>query len=293
MAWSAVLPKAPLARRWKRKTRHQVRTGCIRPSLRKRCAKPHSPRAAQVLRGKPLVMGIAGTTAPLVLALRDDCAKLTLSLPGSVGLAAGEERFYTVYAVPDFDSTEDVVPQTLRPSTGGKITLTGLTPGNYHVYTFDRPTALEYRNPAVLASLPGQAVTLAPGAEAGTYSRGAAAMKLSSVSNAQGGSSARRSCGVRCSLRYGANTQTQSSSPSITANALSGPYRIAGVLVNAATGEPVRRATVEALNEDDSHAVASCVTDNDGRFALEQAGRREVSADRIEARIPHRFLRRA
>ena len=54
------------------------------------------------------------------------------------------------------------------------------------------------------------------------------------------------------------------------ANQMSGPYRIAGVLVNAATGEPVRRATVEALKSDDSHAVASCVTDNDGRFALER-----------------------
>ena len=115
---------------------------------------------------EPLVLGIAGAAAPLVLALRDDCARLTLSLPGSVGLGPGEERFYTVYAVPDFDSTEDVVPQTLRPSTGGKVTLTGLTPGNYHVYTFDRPVALEYRNPAVLAALPGQAITLAPDADA-------------------------------------------------------------------------------------------------------------------------------
>ena len=114
---------------------------------------------------EPLVLGVTGATAPLVLALRDDCARLTLSLPGSVGLAAGEERFYTVYAVPDFDSTEDVVPQTLRPSTGGRITLTGLTPGNYHVYTFDRPVALEYRNPEVLASLQGQAIAVAPGVE--------------------------------------------------------------------------------------------------------------------------------
>ncbi len=48
----------------------------------------------------------------------------------------------------------------------------------------------------------------------------------------------------------------------------SGPHRIAGVLVNAATGEPVRRATVEALKEADSRAVASCVTDSDGHFAL-------------------------
>src|SRR5579863_5926998 len=48
----------------------------------------------------------------------------------------------------------------------------------------------------------------------------------------------------------------------------SGPYSIAGVLVNGATDEPVRRATVEALEEADSRAVASCVTDNEGHFAL-------------------------
>jgi hypothetical protein len=115
---------------------------------------------------EPLVLNSAGTTAPLVLSLRDDCAGLTLSLPGSVGVAAGEEPVYTVYVVPDFDSTEDVVPQTLRESTGGRVKLTGLTPGNYHVFTFDRPVALAYRDPALLASLPGQAVTLAPGDDA-------------------------------------------------------------------------------------------------------------------------------
>ena len=48
----------------------------------------------------------------------------------------------------------------------------------------------------------------------------------------------------------------------------SGPYRIEGVLTNALTGEPVRRAVVEALNDQDNHAVASCITDNDGHFAL-------------------------
>jgi len=71
-----------------------------------------------------------------------------------------------VYVVPDFDSTEDVIPQTLRTSTGGRVTLTGLTPGNYHVFTFDRPVALEFRNPEVLAALPSQAVSLEPNAEA-------------------------------------------------------------------------------------------------------------------------------
>ena len=115
---------------------------------------------------EPLIIGDSRTAgAPLFLSLRDDCASLTLTLPGSVGTAAGIERFFTVYAVPDFDSTEDVVPQTLRLSSGGRITLTGQTPGNYHVYTFDRAIALEYRNPAVLAALHSQTVTLSPGAE--------------------------------------------------------------------------------------------------------------------------------
>jgi hypothetical protein len=65
-------------------------------------------------------------------------------------------------------------------------------------------------------------------------------------------------------------TMAQTTSRSPVLNATSGLYRIAGVLVNSATGEPIRRATVEALNADDSHAVALCVTDNEGRFALER-----------------------
>jgi hypothetical protein len=115
---------------------------------------------------EPLVLGVAGSTAPLMLSLRDDCAKLTLSLPGSVEYIPGEERAYTVYVIPDFDSTQQVVPQTLRVSTGGRVTLTGLTPGNYHVFTFDRPVALEYRNPEVLATLPSQSVSLESNADA-------------------------------------------------------------------------------------------------------------------------------
>jgi len=115
---------------------------------------------------EPLFVGPSGQAAPLNLTLRDDCASLTLSLPATLaGRVVGEEPFYTVYAVPDFDSTSDVVPQTLRPSTGGTVTLEGLTPGSYHVYAFDQPVALEYRNPEALATLPnpGQAVTLSPG----------------------------------------------------------------------------------------------------------------------------------
>lgn len=116
-----------------------------------------------------LTLGLTGPTAPLNLTLRDDCGSLTLALPAGLAVpVAGEEPFYTVYAVPDFDSTVDVVPVTLRASTGGTFTLTGQKPGNYHIYTFEKPVVLAYRNPAALSALPnpGQAVTLAPGAQA-------------------------------------------------------------------------------------------------------------------------------
>jgi len=115
---------------------------------------------------EPLVIGPAGMTEPLILALRDDCASLTLSLPtAGAALTSGEERWYTVYVVPDFESTENSTPQILRPTSGGTVTLEGLTPGSYHVYTFAVPLVLEYHNPAALAALPtpGQAVTLSAG----------------------------------------------------------------------------------------------------------------------------------
>ena len=113
---------------------------------------------------EPLVVGPAGTTAPLTLTLRDDCASLKLSLPGSVaGMAAGEETGYTVYVVPDFDFTTEARSITLRASTGGMFTIGSLTPGSYHVYTFAAPVELEYHNREALAALPSQAITLTPG----------------------------------------------------------------------------------------------------------------------------------
>ena len=115
---------------------------------------------------EPLVLSLSGASAPLELTLRDDCARLTLTLPPAMAaFAAGEEPYYTVYVVPDFDSTVDLEPVTLRPTSGASVTVEGLTPGSYRVYTFLSPVALEYRNRAALAALPepGQAVTLSAG----------------------------------------------------------------------------------------------------------------------------------
>ena len=114
---------------------------------------------------EPVTLGLSGSAAPMELILRNDCASLTLSLPESLAVpVSGEEPSYTVYVVPEFDFTGDIQPYTLRPSTGGSVTLDSLTPGSYRVYTFTGPVRLEYRNPAALAVLPspGQQVTLSP-----------------------------------------------------------------------------------------------------------------------------------
>lgn len=59
-------------------------------------------------------------------------------------------------------------------------------------------------------------------------------------------------------------------------------YRIAGRVVNASTGEPVRRASVAVLSEQDSQMVATTLTDADGNFVLENlpAGKYPLSASR-------------
>jgi hypothetical protein len=79
-----------------------------------------------------------------------------------------------------------------------------------------------------------------------------------------------------CALAGAANLHAQSgpieatqATTAIKAE-VTGRFRIEGILVNAVTGEPVRRATVSALAEEDSHAVASVVTDGEGRFSLDR-----------------------
>jgi hypothetical protein len=80
-------------------------------------------------------------------------------------------------------------------------------------------------------------------------------------------------CALLCIV---ALAQTRQSAPAESP----GPYRIAGVLVNAATGEPLSRATIAALRDEDAREVASCTTDNEGRFALDglAAAKYELSA---------------
>lgn len=115
---------------------------------------------------EPLNVALGASPPPMELTLRDDCAKLALTLPPMLAaFLPGDEPFYTVYVVPDFDTTADIPPMTVHPSSGATLTVDGLTPGSYHVYIFDRPVRLEYRNPAVMAALPtpGQQVTLSPG----------------------------------------------------------------------------------------------------------------------------------
>jgi hypothetical protein len=118
---------------------------------------------------EPLNVALGASPPPMELTLRDDCAKLTLSLPPALSeFLPGDEPFYTVYIVPDFDTTADIPPMNMHASSGPTLTVDGLTPGNYHVYVFDRPVRLEYRNPEAIAALPkpGQPVTLSAGTTA-------------------------------------------------------------------------------------------------------------------------------
>ena len=46
-------------------------------------------------------------------------------------------------------------------------------------------------------------------------------------------------------------------------------YRVAGKLVNAATGDPISRVTVSLLAEGDSHPLATALTDDEGRFSID------------------------
>lgn len=73
-------------------------------------------------------------------------------------------------------------------------------------------------------------------------------------------------CALPMLPQSAARDKAQPATPAAAPTA--GAYRIAGVVVNAVTGEPVRRATVAVLDEEDSHTVASVQSDSEGKFEL-------------------------
>jgi hypothetical protein len=136
------------------------------PNDRSLCVESFSAGGINLAR-EPLNVALGASPPPMEITLSDNCAKLALTLPPALAeFLPGDEPFYTVYVVPEFDTTTDIPPMNVHPSSGATLTVDGLTPGSYHVYVFDHPLRLEYRNPAALAALPtpGQQVTLSAGA---------------------------------------------------------------------------------------------------------------------------------
>jgi hypothetical protein len=54
-----------------------------------------------------------------------------------------------------------------------------------------------------------------------------------------------------------------------SAHGASGLYSIAGKVINASSGEPIRHANVAALSEEDSHTIAAVESDGEGHFVLD------------------------
>ena len=71
-----------------------------------------------------------------------------------------------------------------------------------------------------------------------------------------------------CVLCCGLASHSQSSRRAERPAVEPGTFRIAGTLVNAVTGAPVRQATVAALTLEESRIVQSVVSDSEGHFAL-------------------------
>ena len=206
---------------------------------------------------EPVTIGLSGSAATMELTMRDDCASLQLSLPESMdSITAGEEPFFTVYAVPDFDSTSEVQPETLRASTGGSVTLSGLTPGELsRVYVRRRRGAClsePRRTGGNLKSRAGDSLSpLRP-----------ATWCWRCLNNDALSQSERRFCfcvGMFWAL---------AASGALAQTGAAGAYNIAGTVVNAVTGAPVPGATVAVLSVEDSHRIAAVESGNDGSFAI-------------------------
>ena len=75
---------------------------------------------------------------------------------------------------------------------------------------------------------------------------------------------------IACWFLFASHTFAQSVPRTRASSSTTALYRIAGTIVNAATGEPVRRASVAVLAEEDSHTIAAVESDGDGHFSLDR-----------------------
>ena len=87
---------------------------------------------------------------------------------------------------------------------------------------------------------------------------------------------------IMLAMVYVATASAQSGSSVHTGGTGASAYRIAGTVVNAVTGGPVRGATVAVLAEEDSRRIASAQSGNDGRFDISglAAGMYQLSASK-------------
>jgi hypothetical protein len=112
---------------------------------------------------EPMSVPEVGLAPPMDLTLTDRCGKLTMALPAALAaFLPGDEPFYTVYVTPEFSTPVSIAPLTVHASNGQTVSLDGLTPGRYRVYTLRQPVRLEWRDTEAMAALGlrGQEVTV-------------------------------------------------------------------------------------------------------------------------------------
>jgi hypothetical protein len=105
----------------------------------------------------------AGTNPPIEIALRQDCAQLTLSLPPKEREAA-IRTYYYVWVVPEFPTLQEPTRNTISTSDEALNEESFLTPGRYRVYSFTSSADVPYRDADAMERIAGsgQSITLAP-----------------------------------------------------------------------------------------------------------------------------------
>lgn len=108
----------------------------------------------------PLVVTAGSPPGPIQVALRNDCATLTVTVERQGGAAGGFLLLLSEWP--------GVEPKTawLQENLNSSISLGPLTPGVYHLYAVSDLNNVEYANPDVLRALGGQEITLAPNQQA-------------------------------------------------------------------------------------------------------------------------------